>query len=192
MHVSFLLYFLASACIGYFMGSIPYGLLLTRFNGVHGLQEKGSGNIGATNVYRIAGRKLGFLTLALDYLKGLLTVLLCLYLDLDIYVAGICCVLGHIFPVWLKFKGGKGVASYMGVITAWGFFPGLLATFIWLGILVVTRISSLASLSCVVSSLFFLGLWTEGPAVFFAMALAFIIFFKHTGNIKRLIIGKEK
>lgn len=173
------------------MGSVPYGVLLTRLNGHRDLQKKGSRNIGATNVYRVAGKKLGFLTLFFDYFKGFLTVLLCLYLNLNIYVAGFACVLGHMFPIWLKFKGGKGVASYIGVLTGWSFIPGAFATIIWLIILTITRISSLASLCCVVSSLFFLGLWGKGSALLFAIPLAILIFIKHTGNIKRLLLGRE-
>ncbi len=185
-------YFFLASLIGYLMGSVPYGLLLTRLKGIKNLQSKGSGNIGATNVYRVGGKKLGALTLFLDFLKGVITVVLCSYLDLNIYVAGTMCVLGHIFPIWLKFKGGKGVATYIGVVFAWGWLPGFLAVLVWVSTLFISRLSSLAGITGVISTLIFLSFWPSGLALLFAIPTVFLIIIKHRTNIKRLVMGKEK
>jgi glycerol-3-phosphate acyltransferase PlsY len=179
--------------IGYLLGSIPFGLLLTKFTGGPDIRSIGSGNIGATNVLRTGNKKLAAATLAGDLLKGTAAVLLArCFISADAaLVAGLGAFLGHLFPVWLRFKGGKGVATYIGVLLglAWPF--ALLFGLIWLGMAALFRYSSLASLSA--SAITTIALWLKGPpnvaALFLLLTvLAWIV---HRANIARLLNGTE-
>lgn len=185
---------LAAAFIfGYLCGSVPFGLIITRLAGTQDLRAIGSGNIGATNVLRTGRKSLAAATLLGDMLKGTLAVIVAGYLagtDAAM-IAGLGAFLGHLFPVWLKFKGGKGVATYIGVLLGL-FWPAALAfCSIWLGVALVFRYSSLAALiaSAVIPPALF---WSHHPALaaLFA-ALTVLLWITHRANIKRLINGTE-
>ena len=179
--------------VGYLLGSIPFGLLLTRAAGLGDVRAIGSGNIGATNVLRTGNKGLAAATLLLDALKGTAAVLVagCYAGPLAAMAAGLGAFLGHLFPVWLNFKGGKGVATYLGVLLGLSWQGFLLFALVWLGTAFASRYSSLAALIAAVIvpiGLYFLA----GPAiaVLFAVMSAIIIY-KHKANIQRLIAGTE-
>jgi len=179
--------------IGYLSGSIPFGLILTRFAGLGDVRKIGSGNIGATNVLRTGNRKLAAAVLLGDALKGTIPVLVIHWLfGLEAsLVAGFGAFLGHLFPVWLKFKGGKGVATYLGVLLAAAPLCVLVFAGVWLGMAKVVRYSSLAALTAAVAvpaSLWIAGL-DKVAALFTAMSIITIL--KHHANIQRLISGTE-
>jgi glycerol-3-phosphate acyltransferase PlsY len=190
---------LSAFFFSYFLGSIPFGLLLTRAAGLGDIRAIGSGNIGATNVLRTGNKKLAALTLLLDALKGVAAVRLVLFVDPTWgSVAALGAVLGHMYPVWLKFKGGKGVATGIGVITALNWPTGLMVVAMWLPIVWVLRISSLATLIVTIAvppTLLFFG---RSDLVPLSVVLIGLIFFKHRANILRLWnhtepkIGSEK
>ncbi len=179
-------------CLGYLMGSIPFGLLLTRMAGLGDIRAIGSGNIGATNVLRTGNKKLAAATLLLDALKGTAAVLIVRAIAPDLALAaGLAAFLGHLFPIWLKFKGGKGVATYIGVLFAIAWQAGLFFCAVWLLVAVTLRLSSLAALVAAVLTpilLFFLGLKAEA-ALFSLMSV--LLFAKHHENISRLLKGEE-
>ena len=184
--------FLALA-LGYLLGSIPFGLLLTRLKGMPDIRSIGSGNIGATNVLRTGSKPLAAATLACDLLKGTLAVLLAglLWGSAAARSAGLAAVLGHVFPVWLGFKGGKGVATYLGVLAAIAWPAALGFAAIWGAIAGLLRISSLAALvACAATPaiLWFLDMQPEAMLFLFLSAL---IWFTHRENIKRLLAGTE-
>ncbi|RLQ87718.1 glycerol-3-phosphate 1-O-acyltransferase PlsY [Notoacmeibacter ruber] len=183
---------------GYLCGSVPFGLVITRMAGLGDIRTIGSGNIGMTNVLRTGNKGLAALTLLADALKGTLPVLLALWwgrqngmASYPAMAAGLGAFLGHLFPVWLRFKGGKGVATYLGVLLglAW---PGFLAFLVsWIGCAAITRISSLSALiATIVVPIFLYVLDYERIAVFF-LVMSFIVYAKHHGNIRRLINGTE-
>lgn len=179
--------------VGYFLGSIPFGLVLTRLAGTQDLRSIGSGNIGATNVLRTGRKGLAAATLLLDALKGTVAVVVAGYLagpDAAI-LAGLGAFLGHLFPVWIKFKGGKGVAVYIGILLGL-FWPGaLFFCLLWLATAFTTRYSSLSALvAAFVTPIF---LWWFGHlalASLFAV-LTLLLFYMHRENIKRLQSGTE-
>jgi glycerol-3-phosphate acyltransferase PlsY len=179
--------------LGYLLGSIPFGLLLTKPAGGPDVRTIGSGNIGATNVLRTGRKGLAALTLLCDALKGTAAVLLAAaYLGHQAsVVAGFAAFLGHVFPVWLKFKGGKGVATYIGLLLG-VYWPGaLIFCAIWLVVAFATRYSSLAALvasALTPPALYLFGL-PEGAALFFALSL--LLWFMHRANIRRLMEGAE-
>ena len=186
---------------GYLLGSIPFGLLLTRAAGGPDVRTIGSGNIGATNVLRTGRKGLAAATLACDILKGTIAVLAVKYLagaeaarvagDIAALAAGLGAFLGHLFPVWLKFKGGKGVATYIGVLMGLAWPTALIFCAIWLGVAAVFRYSSLAAL--VASALTPMTLWLFGQpsiAVLF-LALSALLWIMHRANIARLLAGSE-
>ncbi|CAN7402754.1 glycerol-3-phosphate 1-O-acyltransferase PlsY [Rhizobium sp. LjRoot30] len=184
---------LASLLLGYLLGSIPFGLLLTRAAGLGDVRKIGSGNIGATNVLRTGNRKLALATLLLDAFKGTAAVLLA---DAAFgaeagLIAGFAAFLGHLFPVWLGFKGGKGVATYIGILL--GLAPWMVVVFavIWLTIAFLSRYSSLSAL--VATLVIPVALWILGAEkVALVLALMTIItWWKHKPNIERLILGTE-
>ena len=184
---------IAALALGYGLGSIPFGLLITRRAGTTDLRSIGSGNIGATNVLRTGRKDLAALTLVLDALKGAVAVLLVrsLFGDAAAVFAGVAAFLGHIYPVWLGFRGGKGVATYLGcLIGLW--WPGALGfAAVWIGIAFATRLSSAAALggSLVAPFLFLLtGQITDGSA-FAAMTL--VLWWTHRANLQRLLQGTE-
>jgi glycerol-3-phosphate acyltransferase PlsY len=179
--------------LGYLLGSIPFGLLLTRLNGGPDIRSIGSGNIGATNVLRTGNKALAAATLIGDMLKGTAAVLIAKYAlgGEASLVAGLAAFLGHIFPIWLNFKGGKGVATYIGVLIglAWPFALGF--GLVWIAVAVLSRYSSLAALTA--SALTPLALWWRGDnklAVFF-LALTVLLWIMHRANIRRLMNGSE-
>ena len=182
-----------AAVIGYLLGSIPFGLLLTRAAGLGDVRNIGSGNIGATNVLRTGNKKLAAATLLLDALKGTAAVLIAhaLWGYEASLVAGFFAFLGHLFPVWLGFKGGKGVAVYIGVLL--GAAPLMMLAFaaIWLVTAFVTKYSSLSAL--VAMLVIPVALWLVGPekTALLVTVLSMISWYMHRENIKRLLAGTE-
>jgi glycerol-3-phosphate acyltransferase PlsY len=186
--------FLAVALVlGYLFGSIPFGLILTRLAGTQDLRSIGSGNIGATNVLRTGHKGLAAATLLLDMLKGTAAVIVAGYLDGPnaAMLAALGAFLGHLFPVWLKFRGGKGVAVYIGVLLGL-FWPAALAfCLIWLATAVVSRYSSLAALvAALVTPIFLWWLGQLALATLFGL-MTVLLFYMHRENIKRLLAGSE-
>jgi len=178
---------------GYLLGSIPFGVLLTRAAGGPDLRTVGSGNIGATNVLRTGRKGLAAATLLCDMLKGTLAVLVATrYAGADAALAaGLGAFLGHLFPVWLKFKGGKGVATYIGILLGL-YWPGaLIFCAIWLAVAAATRYSSLAAL--IASALTPLSLWFMGRPSVAALVLlpTMLLWIMHHANIARLLNGSE-
>lgn len=185
-------YFTAALVFGYLLGSIPFGLLITRFAGLGDIRSIGSGNIGATNVLRTGNKFLAAATLLLDALKGAAAVLIGARYGPDLaIIAGFGAFLGHLFPVWLKFKGGKGIATYLGVLLALLPFGFLIFAVVWLLTAVLTRYSSLAALisAIVVPVAIFLLGYIQVAELFTAMSALTII--KHRANIARLMSGQE-
>ena len=182
------------ACLfGYLLGSIPFGLLLTRFAGAGDIRGIGSGNIGATNVLRTGRKGLAAATLLLDGVKGAAAVLIAGWLaGTDIaMLAGLAAVLGHLFPVWLRFKGGKGVATALGVLIAAAWPVGLVACAVWLVVAAIARRSSLASLVAVASAPLTGLILKDFSVVKLALTIAVLVFVRHQANIRRLIAGTE-
>lgn len=179
--------------LGYVLGSIPFGLVLTRIAGKGDIRAIGSGNIGATNVLRTGDKKLAALTLLSDMLKGTVAVVVAYgFGGQDFAVsAGLGAFLGHLFPVWLKFKGGKGVATYMGILAGL-FWPAMLFfAAIWLSIAIITRYSSLSALCATLATPFVLRWFDAFQYSELFAALTLLTFLKHHENIRRLITGKE-
>ena len=179
--------------IGYLFGSVPFGLILTKIAGTQDLRSIGSGNIGATNVLRTGRKGLAAATLVFDMFKGTAAVVLAGYLDGPnaAMVAGLGAFLGHLYPVWLGFKGGKGVATYIGVLI--GLFWPAAAVFgvVWLATAFTTRYSSLAALIAAVVTPIFLW-WLGHPALALLFtALTLLLWFIHRANISRLLAGTE-
>ncbi len=192
-------YYTAALAFGYLLGSIPFGVIVTRLAGTRDIRSVGSGNIGATNVLRTGRKALAAATLLGDMLKGTLAVILTFYLfgqDMAV-LAGLGAFLGHLFPLWLKFRGGKGVATYLGLLLAFGIVADAwiaLATFalVWLAAAAVTRYSSLSGL--LASAAAPVALWMTGhrqEAQLFALLTA-LLWIKHRGNIARLLTGTEE
>jgi len=190
--------YLAPAAIGYVLGSIPFGLLLTRLAGLGDIRNVGSGNIGATNVLRTGHKGLAALTLLLDALKGTLAVLVGyavgarfgLAVDGSL-IAGLVAFLGHLFPAWLGFKGGKGVATYIGVIGGLAWPGAVVFCAVWLATALLTRYSSASALAASVATpLALLGLG-HLPEALLALLMTLLLLWKHAGNIKRLLNGEE-
>lgn len=187
----------------YLIGSIPFGLLFTRFAGLGDVRSIGSGNIGATNVLRTGNKKLAALTLLCDMLKGTLAVFVAAKIaslvhdnPVIIVLGGFAAFIGHIYPVWLKFKGGKGVATYLGVCLGFYWPAALLFACIWILTAVITRYSSLSALFAVILVPIFVFLFTPYPSLarLFAIVLSVmsvIVILKHQTNIRRLLTGKE-
>lgn len=177
---------------GYLCGSIPFGLLLTRLGGAGDIRTIGSGNIGATNVLRTGRKGLAIATLLLDLAKGAVAVCVARVISPDdMIVAGTMAVIGHLYPVWLRFRGGKGVATLMGVALAWNWLFGLIYALIWIGTIAATRISSLGGLLAAISlpvAAAFIGPGELLPA---AAALAVLVLWRHRDNIRRLLSGTE-
>ncbi len=186
--------FAAVLCLiaGYLLGSIPFGLLLTRLAGTEDLRSIGSGNIGATNVLRTGRKDLAAATLVLDALKGTAAVLLAAQFGpLAWMAAGFGAFIGHLFPVWLKFKGGKGVATFLGVLLGIWWPAFLAAIAIWLGIAFTSRYSSLSALVASAATPIVLALsHLPGDAAMFVV-MALLVWWKHAPNIARLREGSE-
>ena len=181
-----------AAIMGYCLGSIPFGLILTRLSGAGNLRDIGSGNIGATNVLRTGRKSLAALTLLLDLLKGTAAVLLAAHFFSGFEVAAAAAAFfGHLYPIWLGFRGGKGVATYAGILFGLAWPMGLAYGIAWIGILFLTRISSLAGLSAaVVAPIAAWGVY-RSELVPVLIVCSIIVFWKHRENIQRLTAGTE-
>jgi glycerol-3-phosphate acyltransferase PlsY len=177
---------------GYMLGAIPFGLVLTRLAGLGDIRAIGSGNIGATNVLRTGNKPLALAVLLLDSGKGAAAVLLAAQFGENAALAaGLGAVLGHLFPVWLGFKGGKGVATALGTLLALAWPVGLAACAIWLAMALIFRISSLAALTAVAIAPI-LAYFLRGPIATGVLALiALLVWFRHAANIRRLRDGTE-
>jgi len=173
--------------ICYLMGSIPFGFLLTKIFLNKDIREIGSGNIGATNALRTGSKFIGYATLTLDILKAVIPVLFIKFNFSEyVYIASLCAFLGHVFPVWLKFKGGKGVATYLGILFALKISFGLIFILTWLIVFALSKFSSLSSLAASISIPIYLLVLTQFDQVIFFTIMFVLIFFTHRENIKRL------
>lgn len=181
------------ALAGYLLGSIPFGMIVARFMGLGNLREIGSGNIGATNVLRTGNKTAAALTLLFDAGKGAAIVLLARALAAEdaAQVAGLAAFLGHCFPVWLKFRGGKGVATYFGLMLALSPLVGLIAGVIWLGVAAVSRYSSLAALLAAGWTPVVVNFSPDWHLFLLTIVLAILIYLRHSANIARLRTGTE-
>ena len=178
--------------ICYFAGSIPFGLILTKIFLKKDIRDIGSGNIGATNALRTGNKFIGYSTLILDIVKAVIPVL---YVKVNfpdlIYVSALCAFLGHVFPVWLKFKGGKGVATYVGILCSMNIMFGIVFGICWLVTFFISKFSSLASLIGSFSVPVYLFLFESTENELFFGIMFILIFYTHRENIKRLINKEE-
>ena len=173
--------------ISYLMGSIPFGLILTKIFLNKDIREIGSGNIGATNALRTGNKSIGYSTLVLDILKAVAPVVYVKIFYQDfLYIASLCAFLGHVFPIWLKFKGGKGVATYVGILFAINFYFGIIFIISWFITFFISKYSSLSSLIAAASVPIYLLILTQFNQVIFFTIMFVLIFFTHRENIKRL------
>lgn len=181
------------ALLGYLLGSVPFGLVITKMSGLGDLRNIGSGNIGATNVLRTGNRPAALATLILDGGKGAVAVLLAHHFlgETAAQVAGAAAFIGHIYPVWLTFRGGKGVATFLGTIIALAWPVGLAACVSWLLTALVTRTSSLAALVSAAATVPLAYLLHRPEIMILTAGLAVLIFWRHRGNIARLAAGTE-
>ena len=184
--------FFAAAAGGYFLGSVPFGLILTRVAGLGDIRDIGSGNIGAANVLRTGNKRLAALTLLFDAGKGALAVFIAGRLGPDMAVlAGAGAVVGHMFPVWLRFRGGKGVATALGVLAVIAWQVGLLAVLTWLVMALIFRYASLASMVSLAAAPF-TAVWLADPQrTELAGFMAILVILRHHANIRRLIKRQE-
>ncbi|MDN3568320.1 glycerol-3-phosphate 1-O-acyltransferase PlsY [Paeniroseomonas aquatica] len=184
---------LLALALGYLLGSVPWGLLLTRAAGLGDIRAIGSGNIGATNVLRTGNKPLAAATLALDVGKGALALWLAgqLWGEQAGLAAGFGAMLGHAFPVWLGFKGGKGVATGGGVLLAAGWWLGLAAALVWLAVAFSLRISSAASMAACAAAPVVALLAGRPDLALFSAGIAALVVIRHRGNIARLLAGTE-
>ena len=193
-----------AACIvgGYLLGSIPFGVIATRLGGLGDIRSVGSGNIGATNVLRTGRKDLALITLVGDAAKGAAAVLIARFLlagsghdvaETAAALAGGAAFVGHLFPVWLKFKGGKGVATFLGVLLAVAWPAGLLACATWAAMAWLARISSLSALTAAALAPFFVFGTDQEPIakLYLAVFMAVLVFMRHHANIRRLLKGEE-
>ena len=173
--------------ISYLMGSIPFGFILTKVFLKKDIREIGSGNIGATNALRTGNKTIGYSTLVLDILKSVAPVIYVKIFYQDfLYIASLCAFLGHVFPIWLKFKGGKGVATYVGILFAINIYFGIIFTISWFLTFFISKYSSLSSLVGAASIPIYLLILTQFDQGIFFTIMFVLIFFTHRENIKRL------
>jgi glycerol-3-phosphate acyltransferase PlsY len=173
--------------ISYLMGSIPFGFLLTKIFLKKDIREIGSGNIGATNALRTGNKTIGYSTLILDIFKAVAPIIYVKIFYQDfLYIASLCAFLGHVFPIWLKFKGGKGVATYLGILFAINFYFGIIFVISWFVTFFISKFSSLSSLIGAASIPIYLVILTQFDQVIFFTIMFVLIFFTHRENIKRL------
>ena len=173
--------------VSYLFGSIPFGLLLTKIFLKKDIREIGSGNIGATNVLRAGNKILGYSTLVLDILKAVLPILYIKFFMNDyLYISALSIFIGHVFPIWLKFKGGKGVASYLGILCCLDIYTALIFGVVWITIFIVFKFSSLSSLLASLTIPIFHFFYNSNSDYYFYFMMFILIFFTHRENIKRL------
>lgn len=182
-----------AALLGYLLGSIPFGMILAQAMGLGNLREIGSGNIGATNVLRTGNKSAAALTLVLDAAKGAVAVLIAhaIWGEDAAQIAGLCAFLGHCYPVWLKFAGGKGVATYLGIMLALSPIIGIAACGTWLAFAVLLRYSSLAALMAAGFAPVWMVILNHDNAFVLGVILAILIYWRHRTNIARLRVGSE-
>ena len=173
--------------ISYIMGSIPFGFILTKIFLKKDIRDIGSGNIGATNALRTGNKLIGYMTLILDISKAIIPVI---YVKINypelIFIASLCAFLGHVFPVWLKFKGGKGVATYLGILFSINILLGTIFILSWMIIFILTKYSSLSSIIGTLSIPSYLLITGQNNNITFFIIMFVLIFFTHRENIKRL------
>ena len=176
----------------YFLGSIPFGFILTKIFLKQDIRETGSGNIGATNVLRTGNKFLAILTLVLDFLKGYMTIIITLkYFNDLILLSALICLLGHIFSIWLKFKGGKGVATYLGILLALSVNYFLIFIIVWVSVLLILRYSSLSSIVATFGIFIYEYFFLENNILSFLFISFIIILYAHRSNILKLISKTE-
>lgn len=181
------------ALVGYLLGSIPFGMVLAKVMNLGDLRQIGSGNIGATNVLRTGNKGAAALTLILDAAKGAAAVLLARALAGEdaAQLAALMAMLGHCYPVWLKFKGGKGVATFLGIMLALAWPVGLACCGVWLLAALLSRISSMGAISAAAASTFAMILTGNGKMMLLGVILTLLIFWRHRANISRIRAGTE-
>ncbi|NJM82094.1 MAG: glycerol-3-phosphate 1-O-acyltransferase PlsY [Tabrizicola sp.] len=181
------------AALSYLLGSVPFGMIVTRALGLGDLRQIGSGNIGATNVLRTGNKGAAAATLLFDGAKGAAAVLIARAVASEdaAQLAGLCAFLGHLYPVWLRFRGGKGVATFLGIMLALHWQIGLACCGTWLLAAVAMRVSSVAALLSAASSSLWLFVFNDGRMLFLAMILTILIYVRHRTNLKRLKAGTE-
>ena len=173
--------------VSYLFGSIPFGLLLTKIFLKKDIREIGSGNIGATNVLRAGNKIIGYSTLVFDILKAVLPILYIKFFMNDyLYISALSIFIGHVFPIWLKFKGGKGVASYLGILCCLDIFTALIFGVVWISIFILFKFSSLSSLLASLTIPIFHFFYSSNSDYYFYFMMFILIFFTHRENIKRL------
>jgi len=179
------IFVIGSIC--YLTGSIPFGFILTKIFLKKDIREIGSGNIGATNALRTGNKYIGYATLFFDILKAVIPVLYIKFNFIEsLYIASLCTFLGHVFPIWLKFKGGKGVATYVGILFSINIYFGIIFILSWFLTFILSKFSSLASLVATISIPIYLLILTQYDQVIFFTIMFVLIFFTHRENIKRL------
>ena len=181
------------AVLGYLLGSIPFGMVITRMLGLGDLRAIGSGNIGATNVLRTGNKAAAAATLFLDAAKGAVAVLIARAVvgEDAAQLAGLAAFLGHLFPVWLGFRGGKGVATFLGLVIALAPMVGLACCAVWAATAAISRISSLSALVAAASGSAWILVFDRGPMLFLVIILTVVIYLKHGPNIARILAGTE-
>ena len=173
--------------LSYLLGSIPFGFLLTKIFLKKDIREIGSGNIGATNVLRAGNKILGYSTLVFDILKAVLPILYIKFFMSDyLYISALSIFIGHVFPIWLKFKGGKGVASYLGILCCLDIYTALIFGVVWISIFILFKFSSLSSLLASLTIPIFHFFYNSNSDYYFYFMMFILIFFTHRENIKRL------
>lgn len=178
--------------ICYFLGSIPFGFILTKFFLKQDIREIGSGNIGATNVLRTGNKSIGYLTLLLDILKAVIPVI---FIKINfseyLFISSLSVFLGHVFPIWLKFKGGKGVATYLGILFCINYILGFVFILVWFLIFLIFKYSSLSSILATFTIPVFYYFFINNENYYFFIIMFILIFFTHRENIKRLLNNTE-
>ncbi|WP_332061067.1 glycerol-3-phosphate 1-O-acyltransferase PlsY [Bartonella sp. CB74] len=198
LETPFQFYTLFIFLMSYLIGSIPFGLLFTRLAKLGDVRKIGSGNIGATNVLRTGNKKVAAFTLLCDILKGTLAVLVVKFLNypiennIIIILAGFFAFLGHLFPIWLKFKGGKGIATYLGVCLGFYWPAAIVFIIVWMTFFLLTRYSSLSALiAVIITPIFVYFFYSYLYAYYILIVMSIFVIIKHHANIGRLLIGKE-
>src|SRR5512138_980783 len=183
---------IGAVIFGYLLGSIAFGVVITRLAGLEDIRNIGSGNIGATNVLRTGRKWLAALTLLGDLGKGFAAVLIAgQWGEAPALLAGLGAFLGHLYPIWLRFKGGKGVATYLGILAGVSLIAALAFAGIWLAVAYISRYSSLSALTAALATPFVLALLGHGPAIGLFTVLTALVFIRHHANISRLVKGEE-